>query len=264
MLWEVDIYPRQGRSDLRGRGVAADADDVDDLWTILKANRAGIVHEVVTQTTDAAEIVLTHATDRPIFQTADAIRVVGRAGTATVDSVGTTGPVTSFTWLRADDHSRVLASHNPMAAEQIVVGSNTDLRHFPGLDAEPVELSGVALRQGAVNGALTRLVTLEIAQDSAVSFTPDSPIGMVQVFGHASLGDPSAASFTYRADALGYTQLVAGVATVEVLPGTALTGASGNSGVFTFSAHTDGKIYVENRLVGPPRTVSLFVVGAPL
>jgi hypothetical protein len=34
--------------------------------------------------------------------------------------------------------------------------------------------------------------------------------------------------------------------------------------MFTFSAHSDGKIYVENRLVGPPRTVSLFVVGAPL
>jgi hypothetical protein len=244
--------------------LATDADDVDDLWTILKANRAGIVHEVVTQTTTAAEIVLAGATDRPILQTADAIRVVGRSGTATVDSVGTTGPVATFTWLRADDHSRVLASQNPMAADQIIMGNNADLRHFPGLDEEPVTVSGVALRQGAVNGALTRLVTLEIAQDSAVSFTPDSTIGMVHVFGHASLGDPSAASFTYRADGLGYTQLVAGVGTVEVLPGTALTGTSGNTGKFTFSAHTDGKIYVENRLVGPPRTVSLFVVGAPL
>ncbi len=193
--------------------LATDADDVDDLWTILKANRAGIVHEVVTQTTTAAEIVLAGATDRPILQTADAIRVVGRSGTATVDSVGTTGPVATFAWLRADDHSRVLASQNPMAADQIVMGNNADLRHFPGLDEEPVTVSGVALRQGAVNGALTRLVTLEIAQDSAVSFTPDSIIGMVHVFGHASLGDPSAASFTYRADGLGYTQLVAGVGT---------------------------------------------------
>jgi hypothetical protein len=151
-----------------------------------------------------------------------------------------------------------------MAADQITLGSNADLRHVPGLNEEPVALSGVELRQGAVNGARTRLVTLEIAQDAAVSFTPDSAIGMAHVFGHGALGDPSAATFTYRADALGYTQLVAGVATVEILPGTALTGTSGNTGVFTISAHTDGKIYVENRLVGPPRTVSLFVVGAPL
>jgi hypothetical protein len=244
--------------------LATDADDVDDLWTVLKANRSSIVHKVDSQTTNSAEIVLSHATDRPIFQTGDAIRVVGRSGTASVDGVGATGPVAIFTWLRADDHSRVLASQNPMAADQIILGSNADLRYFPGLSEEPVAISGVDLRQGAVNGALTRLVTLEIAQDTAVSFTPESTIGMVHVFGHASLGDPSAASVSYRADALGYTQLVAGVATVEVLPGTALTGTSGNSGVFTFSAHTDGKIYVENRLVGPPRTVSLFVIGAPL
>jgi hypothetical protein len=109
-----------------------------------------------------------------------------------------------------------------------------------------------------------RLVTLEIAQDSAVSFTPDSSIGMGHVFGHASLGDPSAAIFSYRTGDLGYTQLVAGVGTVEVQQGVALTGTTGNSGKFTFSAHSDGKIYVENRLIGPPRIVSLFVVGAPL
>ncbi|MEM7022796.1 MAG: glycosyl hydrolase family 28-related protein [Pseudomonadota bacterium] len=245
--------------------LATDADDLDDLWTILKADRSGIIQEVVTQTTTSAEIVLAHAADRPIIATADTIRVVGRSGEATVDSVGAAAPVTTFTWLRADDHCRVFANQNPMAADQIILsGDNADLRHFPGVDAEPVAISGVDLRQGAVNGALTRLVTLEIAQDAAVSFTPDSAIGMVQVFGHGSLGDPSAATFTYRADALGYTQLIAGVATVEVMASTALTGTSGNANVFTFSAHTDGKIYVENRLVGPPRTVSLFVVGAPL
>jgi hypothetical protein len=97
-----------------------------------------------------------------------------------------------------------------------------------------------------------------------VSFTPDSPIGMVHAFGHASTGDPSAAIFTYRADVLGYAELVAGVDSVAVVSGIALTGTSGEVSKFTFSAHTDGKIYVENRLVGPPRKVSLFVIGAPL
>ena len=211
--------------------LAADADDIDELWTALKATRAGVVHEVISQTTDSAEIALASAAHQPLPQSGDVIRVVGRAGTATVDSVGASAPAATFVWLRADDHSRILAAHNPMPADQIdLLGSNAELRHLPGLAGEPVAISGVQLRQGAVNGALTRLVTLEIAQNTAVSFTPDSIIGMVHVFGHAALGDPSAAVFSYRADALGYTQLVAGVGTVEVEQGTALTGTTGNPG----------------------------------
>ena len=45
---------------------------------------------------------------------------------------------------------------------------------------------------------------------------------------------------------------------------TALTGTTGMSGKVTYSTASDGKIYVENRLSGPSRTVSLFVIGAPL
>jgi hypothetical protein len=193
--------------------------------------------------------------------------MVGRAGTATVDSVGVIAPAATFSWLRADDHTRVLAAHNPMPSDQIdLVGVNTELRHLPGLAGEPVAISGVQLQQGAVNGALTRLVTLEIAQDTAVSFAPDSIVGMVQVFGHAALGDPSAAVFSYRADALGYTELVAGVGTVETRPGplTGTTGGELSEGKISFSAHTDGLIYVQNRMAGPARRVSLFVIGAPL
>jgi hypothetical protein len=245
--------------------LAADADDIDDLWTTLKATRAGVVHEVVSQTTSTAEITLASAVGQPITQAGDVIRVVGRSGNATVDSVGASGSAPSSIWLRADDYSRVLAAQNTMAVDQIqLLGSNADLRHFPGRASEPVDISGVELQRGAINSALTRLVTLEIAQDTAVSFTPDSTIGMAHVFGHSTLGDPSAAVFTYRADALGFTELVAGVGTVETMQSTALTGTTGNDGVFTFSAHSDGKIYVENRLPGPPRTISMFVVGAPL
>jgi hypothetical protein len=245
--------------------LASDTDDVDDLWTTLKAARAGIVHDVISQTSTTAEIALAVAAARPLIQASDVVRVVGRFGTATADSVGPSAPAAAFTWLRADDYSRVFAAHNPMAADQItLLGNNGDLRNIPGLSGEPVRFSGVELSQGAVNGALTRLVTAEIPQNSAVSFTPDSPIGMVHAFGHASTGDPSAAIFTYRADVLGYTELVAGVDSVAVVSGIALTGTSGEVSKFTFSAHTDGKIYVENRLVGPPRKVSLFVIGAPL
>ena len=73
-------------------------------------------------------------------------------------------------------------------------------------------------------------------------------------------------SSAYRADVLGYTELLAKPAYEqrrESSRGVALTGTTGAVNKFTFSAHTDGKIYVENRLVGPPHKVSLFVIGAP-
>ena len=247
--------------------LASDADDVDDHWTALKATRAGVVHKVVTQTSTTAQIELGLATIAPVVQAADQIRVAGRFGTAVVDSVGASAPATEFVWLHADDHCRVFAAHNPMPVDQIELGgASTELRHLPGLGGEPVAISGVELSQGSVNGALTRLFTFEIAQDTAVSFTPPSTIGLIHVFSHGSLGDPGASILTYRADALGYTQIVASpmTSTVEIGPLAPLTGTTGNAGVFTFAANSDGLIYVENRKVGTPRTLSLFVIGAPL
>ena len=242
-----------------------DVDDIDDHWTVLKASRAGIVHDVINQTSASAEIMVARVAGRQLLQNGDEVRIVGRSGIATLDSVGASTPSTAFSWLRADNHSRVFATQNPMRENQIeLVGSDADLRYFPGLNDEPVGISGVHLSKGAVNGALTRLVTLEVEQDSAVSFAPDSTIGMVHVFGHSALGDPTASVFSYRADALGYTELVAAVNSVEVMQSTALTGTTGSPNVFTFSAHTDGKIYIENRLAGPTRTLSLLVIGAPL
>jgi hypothetical protein len=246
--------------------LASDPDDVDDLWTSLKATRGGVVHKVNSQTASTADFELASATTLPVLAVADTVRVIGRFGTAIVDSVGSAVPASEFTWLRADDHCRVFAANNPMPAAQIELeGPDVDLRHFPGLDGEPVSISGVELQRQAVNGALIQLVTLEIAQDTAMSFVPQSPIGLLHVFSHGALGDPAAAILTYRADALGYTQIVASPATsdVDVRQLTALTGTTGDPDEFTFSAHSDGRIYVENRLVGSPRTVSLFVIGAP-
>jgi hypothetical protein len=247
--------------------LASDPDDVDDLWTSLKATRGGIVHKINSQTASTATFELASATILPVLAVADTVRVVGRFGTATVASVGSAAPASQFTWLRADDHCRVFAANNPMPADQIELeGPHADLRHFPGLDGEPVSISGVELQRQAVNGALIQLVTLEIAQNTAASFVPQSPIGLLHVFSHGALGDPAASVLTYRADALGYTQIVASPATsdVNVRQLTALTGTTGDPDEFTFSAHSDGRIYVENRLVGPPRTVSLLVIGAPI
>jgi hypothetical protein len=246
--------------------LASDADDVDDLWTSLKATRGGVVHKVNGQTASTADFELASAATLPVLVPTDTIRVVGRSGTATVDSVGAVAPGADFTWLRADDHCRVFAANNPMPGDQIELeGPNADLRHFPGLNDEPVAISGVELQRQAVNGALIQLVTFELAQDTAVSFVPQSPIGLLHVFSHGALGDPAASMLSYRADALGYTDIVARATTdLEVLPLTALTGTSGDPNKLTLSAHSDGRIYVENRLVPSPRTVSLFVIGAPL
>lgn len=256
--------------------LASDVDDVDDLWTTLKATRGGVVHRVISQTASTASIQLAAAATLPALAVSDSVRVVGRAGTSTAASVGPSVLTTTFTWLRADDHCRVFAANNPMPADQIELeGPDTELRHFPGLGGEPISVSGVELFQQSVNGALTQLVTLDIAQNAAASFVPQSTIGLIHVFSHGSLGDPAASVLSYRADALGYTQIVAkstyavpavnpAMSDVEVAQLTALTGTTGNPNVFTFSAHTDGKIYVENRLSGPSRQVSLFVIGVPL
>jgi hypothetical protein len=250
--------------------LASDPDDVDDLWTSLKGTRGGVVHKVNAQTASTATLELATATRLPIVMAADTIRVVGRSGTAIVSSVGSAAPAAASTWLRADNHCRVFSANNPMAATQIELqGPNADLRHFPGLSGEPVRVSGVELNHGAVNGALVRMFTFTIAQNAAVSFTPPATTGMVQTFAqNLALGDPITAIFSYRADALGYTELLAQGVTppspsdVEVLQLTALTGTTGTVGKFTYSAHTDGKIYIDNRRSGPPHTVAVYVIGA--
>jgi len=251
--------------------LSSDADDVDDHWTSLKATRGGVVHKVVSQTAATATIELATATVSPLLQAGDEIRVVGRFGTAMVDSVGASGPAGEFIWLRAEDHCRVFTAHNPMPVDQIALGgANSDLRYLPGLGGEVVEVSGVKLDHGAVNGALAQLFSFTLAQDTAVSFTPPSSIGMVQAFAQSlATADPIAAIFSYRADGLGYTELLAKGTTnpsgsdVQVFQLTALTGTTGAAGKFTYSAHTDGKIYIENRRSGSPHTVAVYVVGAP-
>ena len=149
--------------------LASDPDDLDDLWTSLKATRGGVVHKVNAQTASTATIELAAATMLPVIIAADTIRVVGRSGTAIVSSVGGAAPAAASIWLRADDHCRVFSANNPMPATQIELeGPNADLRHFPGLAGEPVRVSGVELHRGAVNGALVRLFTFTIAQNTAV------------------------------------------------------------------------------------------------
>lgn len=274
---DVAVMDLSGGSnlDLLAKGdlivLAGDADDIDDHWTSLKATRGGVIQKVTSQTTTTATIKLASASLLPRVQVGDQIRVVGRSGMAMMDSVAAGVPAGDFVWLHVDDHCRVFATHNPMPRDQIELGgASTELRYWPGLGSEAVEISAVELDRGALNGALTRLYTFEIAQNTAVSFTPPATVGMLQVFPVSlALGDPIGAIISYRADGLGYTELLASGQTtapsdVELRQLTALTGTTGTSGKFTYSAHTDGKIYIENRRSGPPHTIAVYVIGAAL
>lgn len=273
---DVAVMDLSGGSnlDLLAKGdlvvLAADADDIDDHWTSLKATRGGVIQKVVSQTTSTATIKLASASLLPRVQVGDQIRVVGRAGTAMVDSVAASIPAGDFVWLHVNNHCRVFAAHNPMARDQIELGgASSELRYWPGLGDEAVEISEVELDRGALNGALTRLYTFEIAQDTAVSFKPPASIGMLQAFPLSLVnGDPISTIISYRADPLGYTELLAtGTTTssdVEVAQRIALAGTTGNDGKLTFSAHTDGKIYIENQRAGPLLRVAVHVVGAPV
>ena len=187
--------------------LASDADDVDDHWTASRRRAAAWSTRSSAQTTTTAEFELARATIVPLVQAGDVIRVVGRFGTATVDSVGAGAPAGEFIWLRADDHCRVFAAHNPMPVDQIELGrrQTAELRYLPGLGGEIAEISGVELDQGAVNGALIRAVHVHDRAERGGQFHAALDRSAWSRCSRTSLalGDPVTAIFTYRADGLG-------------------------------------------------------------
>jgi hypothetical protein len=88
-----------------------------------------------------------------------------------------------------------------------------------------------------------------MADDTAFSFIPLRTHGIVQVFSHNSSTFYGVA--TYRALSSGHDcDLITGgstTANVEVTTG-ALAGTTGTDAKFTISAHTNGRVYFENRL----------------
>jgi len=97
-----------------------------------------------------------------------------------------------------------------------------------------------------------------LADDTATSFTPGKAFGFLLINDHSSIN--IYAIVQYRAMTTPLTQLVAGGVLVEVTTGP-LTGTDSTDGRFTISAHSDGKIYLENR-IGSTRTVGYALIGA--
>ena len=85
--------------------------------------------------------------------------------------------------------------------------------------------------------------TFTLADDTAISFTPLMPQGVVSIRSAANLVTNM---WTYEVDStpnckMAFDNTQSGASTV------ALTGTTGSDGNFTVSAVADGKIYIENR-----------------
>ena len=95
-----------------------------------------------------------------------------------------------------------------------------------------------------------KLTAVTLNDDTATSFTPTNPSGFFLLRMAVGAGGGSFALATYDAiSPTAYATLMIGSANIAVTTG-ALSGTTGVDGKLTISAHTDGKIYIENRLGG--------------
>ena len=99
---------------------------------------------------------------------------------------------------------------------------------------------------------------VNLADDNATSFTPSYDRLYVIVHSINGAGNYGTAEIWCVNGAVVGTR-ISGSSTFEVTTG-ALTGTTGTDAKFTISPHSDGKIYVENRL-GATRTFSLTMIG---
>lgn len=96
--------------------------------------------------------------------------------------------------------------------------------------------------------------------DNAISFTPDDNYGVILIGQRHFTGAEISSLVVYRSTStLNFCKAI--VTPTAVVPATGiLTGTTGTDGKFTISAHTDGKIYIENR-TGSTVSFSYLVFG---
>ena len=89
-----------------------------------------------------------------------------------------------------------------------------------------------------------RSYAVTVAQNNVAVITPTQTLGMILI---APNFFPDASGIaTYRAAGSGFCQALAAGANFNTTTGV-LTGTTGANGKVTISAHTDGKIYIEQR-----------------
>lgn len=101
--------------------------------------------------------------------------------------------------------------------------------------------------------------TFAVADDAATSFTPKYKFGICIVFANLGGSIDINAIVSYRCAATNaYCTAITAAANVATTTGV-LNGKTGTDGKFTISAHTDGKIYLENRRAATKSGVILFM-----
>ena len=99
------------------------------------------------------------------------------------------------------------------------------------------------------SGSLVGTTTASMTKDTAISFTPVNNQGMILVWRRSLTVALTVWGLVYyNAGSTAFTAIASGGANLEVRTGV-LSGTTGTDTKVTVSAHTDGKIYIENRVV---------------
>ena len=135
---------------------------------------------------------------------------------------------------------------------------NAQQDEIKAIETELLKSSGSVIDHGALAGLgdndhpqyrtanSIRLVSISggMADNTATSITPTNSQGVLFL---RTLGGYVMACVFYDAvSGTAYCSLLVGTSNVEVQTGV-LSGSTGTDGKFTISAHTDGKVYFENR-----------------
>ena len=155
------------------------------------------------------------------------------------------GGVKVFTTKQAGD--QIASAHiNDLQAE--VVAVETELRKTTGSVVDHGGLAGLGDND---HPQYKRVSEMEfkpmpgINDDTAVSLTPPNNQGFLL---YRKIGGATGAIISFDAiTGTAYCFKIAGSADIETRTG-ALSGTTGTDGKITISAHTDGKVYIENRL----------------
>jgi len=96
-----------------------------------------------------------------------------------------------------------------------------------------------------VSPQVGQIFDVVLADDTATSFTPESNTGLLYM---DNQGSPRYGLLRYSATGSPSTTDISSTAGAVVLTTGALTGTTGTDARITIASHTDGKIYVENRI----------------
>jgi len=147
-----------------------------------------------------------------------------------------------------EDHINAEAPHSghvKTTGDETIAGVKT-FSSIPILPASDPTSNNEAVRKAYVDKFIYH-DTQMINDDTAYSFTPPEPIGILIVFSRYAFCNNKSGIFNFKTSSTNGCFLIAGGSQVEATTGV-LTGTTGTDGNLTVSANDDdGKIYIENR-----------------